>query len=86
MLERDRHLASPLFTLELDVINNCFWDQLCNPAHTRTPRLYYCGTPQDRNERGGEGGEGSGRGVPGLVKNYSEQHCSKRLHKQRRNN
>lgn len=68
------HLGSSLFTLGLYVMD-CLY-----PAGEGTPRLYYCGTPQDRNERGGGGRGGGGR----RVKNYSEQHRSKRLHKQRR--
>lgn len=62
--------------------------QYCNPAHTTIPRLYYCGTPQDRTRGDGWGG-GRGRregcqGAEGSVKNYSEQHRSRQQHKQRR--
>lgn len=73
--------APPTLIFTLGLINCCFWVQQCNAAGTRTPRLYYCGTPQDRNERWG-GGTGRGVGDGGSVKNYSEQHRSRRLHTQ----
>lgn len=61
----------PTLHSTLGLTSCCFWVQHCNTAGTRTPRLDYRGTPQDRNEGGG----GAGRG--GSVKNYSEQHRSK---------
>lgn len=39
---------------------------LGNPAHTRTPRLSYCGTPQDHNEGGAVDGARGGWGGGGV--------------------
>lgn len=56
----------PLYFLDYIWSTCVFGLSKVNPAHTKTPRLYYCGTPQDRNERGGgRGKEGRGEGERG---------------------
>lgn len=69
----------PLFTLGLDGINKCF-SLLTQGLHVSTTaephRTVMRGGEEGARRRGDGGGSGGG-----LVKNYSEQHRSKGLHR-----